>query len=284
MGSQIDFSKITFRCSQIGKLIGDYKSSITEKQLEKLNEYYKKEKLTEIQKEEMERLIAKRDAPKELPDVCTTYLKELYFKVTKGWEQEISSKYMEKGNMCEQDGITLLQNSLFKNLNFPILKNKKRFENDYIKGYPDVIIGDIIVDVKNCWDWLTLENSDLSNLYEWQLRGYMDLCKSDTGILFYCLVNLPDYMVFRECEKHFYNSNKYLTKEDSDFIAKTKKIQEMFRFDKFPKEQRFKAFTVECDAKKVDFLYKRIDECRAWLQNFHNKQLENYKNNLLITA
>ena len=124
------FDKYTFRCSSLGKIMGAYKEAITEKQaktLEELTEKRRFKNLTDKQEEEYQRLCKKRDAPPELPETCTSYLKQIYNQVIRGFTKEITSKYMEKGLSCKDAGISMLQKTIFHKLRVPLMKNQKRF-------------------------------------------------------------------------------------------------------------------------------------------------------------
>ena len=75
-----------------------------------------------------------------------TWIKEQIFKRRK----VITTKYMDKGNMVENESISFAG----RVLNADITKNEQRYENELLIGTPDVITEDYVIDVKNSWDYL----------------------------------------------------------------------------------------------------------------------------------
>lgn len=269
------------RCHSLGKLTGDYKNQITEKQLETLKELRKKPKMTNKQREEFERLTMKLTGPKELPDTCTSELKKVYNMEVRGFHKDINSKYLEKGQYCEESGIDMLQRTLFHSVTFPLINNKERKSNDYLEGEWDILKMPIVVDVKNCYDWESFENAELSHIYESQLKGYCSLTGATEAILFFCLTNMPDHMMKAEHRKLFYAANKWATMDDPDFEKECDELTERYSFDKFPVYQRFKWFTVTYDPNEMKKVFKRIEECRDWLNKYHEQQLAFHELNKL---
>ena len=73
-----------------------------------------------------------------------TYLEELYLDNLFGNAPRPASVEMEKGTMCEDEGIALYRkiNQIFTK------KNQEKLENEYLKGTPDLVLADKIVDIK----------------------------------------------------------------------------------------------------------------------------------------
>jgi hypothetical protein len=78
--------------------------------------------------------------------IVTWYKEQLYDR-----RKEIQSKYMSKGNACEDVSIAYL-NQLYGTSHS---KNEDHFNDDYLHGTPDIITEDTIIDVKNSWDFTT---------------------------------------------------------------------------------------------------------------------------------
>lgn len=147
----------------------------------------------------------------ELPAGAITYINQLakefafpdYFPV-------IGSKYIDKGNECENDSITLLNDLALERGEFiEYSKNDVRYRNDYLTGEPDIISSfeKVSRDTKTSWNLDSYPASILSALaqtnadtYEWQGRGYMMLL-NDNGIeinkhsVDYCLVDTPFHLI-----------------------------------------------------------------------------------------
>lgn len=211
-----------------------------------------------------------------------TYLKEVYWHETKGFKEEVSTKYFEKGKFKEEDSITMLQNTLFRGKNILCVKNKVRIADAFTHGEHDVRVGNTIIDCKNCWEWKTLENADLTWDYEWQIRDYMRLNNCDTGILFYCLLNLPEHMLIEKERELFYTLKKWTTIEDPDYLNACQELREMYNFEKHPPEERFIAFQIERDFEKEEIIKKAVIQSRKWLNKFHEDKLEQYKHNRIL--
>lgn len=163
----MDFSKQTFRCSSLGKLMTKPKN--------------KKDKLSETAK---------------------TYLREVFIKEMFDREKEISNKYLEKGIYVEEESLTLVSNKLDKLL----IKNQQELSNEYIKGTPDVI-SNVIIDIKSSWDIYTFFKADGKNFdYYCQLQGYMWLTGLTAAQLAYCLTSAPEHLIVDEKRRAMYSS------------------------------------------------------------------------------
>lgn len=252
---------------------------ITDKQLVKLEWLQNNLKRTVIQERDMEELLAKKNAEKKLPATCTSYLKEIYYQVTTGFKKRVTSKYFEKGKWNEGLGIDILAQTILKNPRVPPIKNTERKSNGFITGECDVVYGDVIFDIKNNYDILGFSNAELSKLYEIQLKGYMELWGKKRAILFYVLTNLPEHMMQAEERKLFYSGTDYLSFEDPAYIEECEKLRQEYNFERFPIEQRFKAFIVEYEDGFMDKVKARVLECRKWLNDYHQEQLDMYAQN-----
>ena len=123
-----------------------------------------------------------------------TYLrqraKQLFFEYT----TEIDSKYIDKGNACEQDSIDLYNAVHFTDYK----KNTERKTNEFLTGECDIESDGAILDAKTSWSLETFPaTSDEAiaksnaSLYEWQGRGYLMLYDKEVFQLFYAMVTTP---------------------------------------------------------------------------------------------
>lgn len=111
-----------------------------------------------------------------------------------GYRREVSSKYMEKGVLVEQDSIDLLNSVFFTKY----AKNTVRKESEWISGECDIWTGNTIIDIKSSWSidtfpLLPADGHDVS--YEWQLRAYMMLWGAEHAAVAYCLVDTPEHLI-----------------------------------------------------------------------------------------
>ena len=133
--------------------------------------------------------------------VITKMAKEAIY----GYDEIVTSKYMDKGIQVEDESIELLNRVLFTNYS----KNKERRENDWITGEPDIVTNIVthnrIYDIKSSWSLTTFpvtskQGEDKS--YEWQCRAYMWLFDVDQSSLAYCLVPTPEHLIGYESRSY----------------------------------------------------------------------------------
>lgn len=199
---------------------------------------------------------ARKDWLKGTEDVLRTlYLEQRY-----GRTREISSKYMQKGTIVEDDSITLL--SLLEGKFYT--KNETWFENDYITGTPDIIEPELR-DIKSSWDLFTFHNTIQDGITDdnyWQAMAYMWLTESEVCYIDYCLVNSPQYLIDRQKNYILYDPE---TDSLEAYHKKCKQVEKNMLFDDIPKEERKKTFTVKRDESKIDLIRERVQLCRKWV-------------------
>lgn len=121
--------------------------------------------------------------------------KQLFY----GYQPQLKTKAIVKGNQCEQDSIDLF-NRVFGTT---FEKNKIRANNDFMTGECDILGDDVIIDIKSSYSLDTFpptseecENSD----YYWQGVMYMHLYNKPRYQVAYCLVDTPDELCRYEQE------------------------------------------------------------------------------------
>lgn len=120
-----------------------------------------------------------------------TYLKEIAREIAYGFKGEVKTKYMDKGIMCEDDSIALLNKVCFKSYK----KHVGRVETDLLSGECDILTPTYIRDVKTSWSLETfpclVEDAE-DKTYEWQGRAYLHLYDRPEFRLDYCMVSTPE--------------------------------------------------------------------------------------------
>jgi hypothetical protein len=119
-----------------------------------------------------------------------TYIRKLAREDIFGVQDFASTKAMEKGTRCEDEGI-LLYNAVFGTAH---AKNTERRTDEYLTGECD-IAGDPVIDIKLPWSVSSFPICELDAMnsdYEWQGRGYMRLWDAPSFRVAYCLVDTPD--------------------------------------------------------------------------------------------
>lgn len=226
----MDFTNYKFRCSALGKLVS------------------KSGKFTDGNK---------------------TYVQEVFAGEIHQTRKEVTSKYFEKGLFEEESGITILQNTLYKNQ--LILKNKERKSNDFIHGEADCIVNGTVYDIKNAWDAFTFENSELTHDYKWQLIGYAWLWNLNNAALFYCLNDTPEHLILDEEKKLFYRCN-YGTFENEDFIKDCEILRQKHTHSHKPLEERFKIWDFKVTDEEKEQLVPAILNARKYLKELQDER------------
>ena len=114
-----------------------------------------------------------------------------------GFYPEISSKYLDKGNFCEQDSIDLF--------NLVSFSDHKKYEGErkvsacgILSGQCDIFTGNSIIDIKSSWSLATFpffkdvaaKDAKLAG-YDCQIYGYQLLWGVNIGQIAYCMTTTP---------------------------------------------------------------------------------------------
>lgn len=170
----------------------------------------------------------------ELSVTCQTFLKEWYA----GDYEQIQSKYLDKGNMVEEDNIDFAARVLGYGM---ADKNTVILSDEFMVGTCDSVLHDAILEVKSPWNNKTfLDNiTGIDSDYELQIRGYMRLYRKQKAILFYGLQNTPE----------------------GDW-------QMEVSYDHIPEQRRWLAYQIERDETIEQQIITRVLACRDWLVEY----------------
>jgi hypothetical protein len=130
----------------------------------------------------------------ELSVGAKTYVTKLAKEFVYGYDERITSKYMDKGIRVENASIDLY--NAVKLTSYA--KNTERRENAWITGEADIVATHKIIDIKSSWSLATfpvLAEQGEDKGYEWQLRAYMMLWDKPYAEIAYCLVSTPDDLI-----------------------------------------------------------------------------------------
>ena len=182
------------------------------------------------------KIMSKSKKPGELSQTCITYLKEWYA----GDKEELSSKYLTKGILLEDEAIQFASKVLYGGIK--AYKNEDIYANEWLVGTPDVILENSIIDTKCSWSRKTLLDSalELDTNYQWQLIGYMFLCNKDYATLFYYLGDTP-------AAANFGTKVSYSHLEDFE---------------------RWVSYEFKRDLDKEQEIIDKVEQCREWLKNY----------------
>lgn len=236
-------------------------SGLTDLQLSKMTELVEKKmtgSLTTKQSEELNKLIQKRDNP-ELPEGAKTYCQEWITEQLYSRRKQFTSKYTDKGLSVEDQAIELLSNYYGWGM---VMKNEKFLENEHIMGTPDLILYDLIPDIKNSWDCFTFplfENKE-DKSYWWQMQGYMRLTGKQKAAIIYCLLDAPEGIIEAEARKLSYRAG--YDELEMEFYNKVKGTM---TYSHLPIELRVKRFDIQRDDKAIALIEKRVEQCRKFI-------------------
>ena len=156
-----------------------------------------------------------------------------------GIRENLENKYVLKGLMNEDDGISLWSEVTGKFLK----KNTKRYFDDLKQGEMDLLTtfdkGRVVDDIKNSFTKETFDNNiNLSKKYYWQLQGYMDLLGESYqyGRIVFTLTNTPIELINEEVTatawKYYRNEKRTLSGSDyTSFIEDFPVIDDYINFN-----------------------------------------------------
>ena len=195
-----------------------------------------------------------------LSQTTKSYIKELVLEHKYGIRKEINSRYLDKGNMVENESIELTERVLDLDL---IVKNESYFENDFICGTPDIIMGDTIIDVKSSWSAHTFPfflDEELPNKdYYYQIQGYLALTGATKGMVVYCLINTPEEIVLDEIRRTSWSRHELDVTEETEA-----EVRQQHEFNHIPEVNRVKAYYIDRDDEVIQAIYARVEECRTY--------------------
>ena len=170
-----------------------------------------------------------------LSQTAKTYLKEWYAND----REQIHSKYWDKGNLMESDAIDLMANVLGYGV---AEKNEVVFSNEFMIGTPDVILTDLVLDIKCPWNKKTLYDSleEINSDYEWQLQGYMALTDKTKACLFYALMDTPEDINY---------GNEII-------------------YSDLPLKERWAGFYIQFDSDMIKRIEEKVVQCREFLKEW----------------
>ncbi len=167
-----------------------------------------------------------------------TYVKSWLKEQLYGMRKQVTTKYMEKGTMLEDEAID--KTITWCDLPF-VIKNETPYEDEYFTGTPDIITDEIVVDTKVSWDFETFplfEEEIPESDYYYQLQVYMHLTGRRKAKLVYVLLNTPEYFTF----------------------------EQIFDYDPLDVSLRCKAYDVDYDPEVIAMLTAKVINAREYVE------------------
>lgn len=279
--STVNWENFKCRCSGISKITSNKQGfePLTDLQEAKVKEFEVKLTLTDKQRDEYLRLLAKREASKGivLSDTCVGYLMEVYAWETEGMisvsKESMDILQIKKGKLQEKQAGALLSfvdDSTYK-------EHKERISNDFLSGEIDLYLGESILtathvsDIKNSWDYPTFLKKihiGIENGQTEQLQGYGDITGAKNLHVANCLVDAPDEII-EETKWRVAKKFNAVTIESPDFLVEWAKWEKSMRFSHIPPHQRVHKIKVEpFSTSEQQKVYDRVKVCRDFLWKF----------------
>lgn len=272
-------SRIKINCSSIGSLMSRQKGNYppTEKEMKECFGYLSRE-FEELS--ERQRYIAREILTKTIqydPDgisettkkeICEIYAYEVYGKsaLNGGGTKPLT---LTKGILAEDESIKLL--SRVDGVEYR--KNSRLVANRYLKGVPDIVIGQYrkyitgVKDIKTSFDlpeFLSLVGAPPKRDHVWQMMGYLDILGLESGEICYCLTNMPDSMRQAE-EERLKNNYQKMDLEEAEIERRLFAIKSSMIYDEIPDQMRVIRHKVHIDRVKTREIHSRVTLARKWL-------------------
>lgn len=233
-------------------------------------------------------------ARKLFTDTQIDKMVEIYTDLVEGRKESITSKYLEKGNIREEDAITLLS----RVTKIVFRKNTTRINNEFITGEPDLYLGKIVLDAdetfdtKCSWSRVTFNKAkakELDKNYRYQGHCYMALTGAKKHTVAFCLVNGTAQMIIDEKRRAAYRMGiiDCESTDNESFIEQCRQIEINHIFDlqafkdefgyfdfandiskwhyDIPMKERLHMISFDRDLEIIAKIYYRIEQCRAWM-------------------
>lgn len=209
-----------------------------------------------------------RAKPGQLQQTQKSELSKIYLKEVWGFEKQISTKQMEKGEYCEPEGIDIVCKEVYPDLVY--LKNAKQYENEFIKGTPDLIAikHNRVHDIKSSWDLDTFHRAEVTKSNQCQIRAYAWLLGYQLMEVDKVLMSAPEHIFDREVnwlEKRYDDMGKDYS--DEGFQKEYESLKLAMNYDHIPVKKRLKRFEVSYDSDFADKVRDNVFLLRQELKN-----------------
>ena len=309
-------ANILFRPSELGKLMGSARGKSNLEKYEDIKAKFDKvlDEYNALENQETKKAFGLQERmtkyltqledledTKHLPHLSETCKNQLISKMIEikyDRYSEISNKYIQKGNDCEEAAITLyslIKGKLFEN-------NKERIKNDYLSGEIDLEwrdeLGSLyrITDIKNSYSIHTFfKNIDsIKPDNKWQGVGYLALHPTVKSYsIANVLVDNTDDAILLELQRESYKwrggdtpawreiqivkEHIYTKKRFEQFVEMRgcvpldqQSINAYNSFKELPQKDRLIEHTFERNEEDIQAVYDRLDECRKYLEIVFN--------------
>ena len=205
-----------------------------------------------------------RSKSESISQTCKTYVHDWIKELPEMYNRriEITNKYCDKGNQCEDDAIDYASTVYGWGL---VSKNEVSKEDDHFTGTADLVLTNSIVDIKNSWSQKTfpLFDSEIPTKgYEMQGQAYMHLYNKELFQLVYCLSDAPEDIVEKEARSKMYQLG--MSDLTVEFYIE---VQKAMTYSDLPECLRIKSYTVVRDREFIVKAQERVELIRNYIKS-----------------
>ena len=201
-----------------------------------------------------------------------TFLNNIFLDMLFGEEPSVSTPQMEKGTVCEQDGIKLYR---AKTQAFHT-KNLEKKSNDHIAGTCDLILKDKIVDIKCSFTnrtWFKMTEKEAMSEYQWQLVSYCWLWDKPLAQIAYCGVKTPDYLLEEEVKKAV-KTSRINPDNHEEYNKIEEAVYNQHTFERVPSENRIKLYDFEVTQDMINKLKSKCESAKEYLLKLAEAEID----------
>lgn len=283
----MDFSKIQIACSNIPLIMGDYRVMITDRQKAELAELRKKVKVTQRQKDRIAELSAKEaNISQPISEGTKSHLIELHTKEVYGARYyPITAKppvfQLERGKRSEASAFSLILDVF----GMMCYKDKAVKSNPWLRCSIDAMNGKTlaessrIIEIKSSYeltDFIMKSSQPIPKRDFWQTQGMLSVTGKKEAEIIYVLSEFSQEEL--QLQKTLLFEKMCEDGEVTDsFLRKWEHAEKCLTFADIPKRNRIFSHLIKRDEDAIAKIHQRVEDCRVWLQNYHNTYQEHFK-------
>lgn len=266
--------KLSILKEEVAVLEADIKAAFAAGKMELKTNKAKLEKLAAKQLEIINLEKKKDDVALMLSETTKNHLTDIYISVKYGRRTELHNKYIKKGLMTEEDGITAISSYFGKFFT----KNNERKSNGFITGEADIVEGDgamrndAIYDNKSSWDVFTFfrhrNETEPDKKYYLQMQGYGILWGAEDLHLCYTLINTPEPIIEGELKNLWYKMGQPVD-DNPVWVEAVAEMRKKMVYDDIPEKEKVIVQSFKTDFSLESEIETRVKLGREFLKQYY---------------
>lgn len=279
----MDFSNLRINPNRLTKIFAGNSQGISDKQDKRIKALELKEsvkgELPPGEEATLYKLLEKQkySAPHSVGIGGQSYLLYLYTMKKYGKPAKLITDSL--GEPSARNGV-LKENYAIQLLNdhygIKIYRSKIKIKNEYLNGIPDAFDDEdwnlslMVHEIKttsNIIKFLTKKRYPLTTHNFLQLQGYMGLTGKKKAAIHHCLVDYAEIVIEDQRKRLFdyFCPDGY---ETARFLEAWRELENKLRFLDMKPENRIFSCFVDRDDRIIDKIYKKVQVCRDWLNDY----------------